>query len=140
MLQSDPDVKSKPPKQRMAEISKMWKKISESQKALYEKEVRAMQDSYKLDFASYLEGLSPEEREIEIFFKNCQNVAQLVKYLSLEDKKGKDKFSGTKFWMFKQLFRNHGNCLFETFKPHLEILVKDNHESSQRCGAEIIAG
>ncbi|KAK6619621.1 hypothetical protein RUM43_012378 [Polyplax serrata] len=66
MLQSDPNVKSKPPKERMAEISKMWKKIPDSQKAHYEKQVHAMQDSYKLEFASYLEGLSPEEREEEL--------------------------------------------------------------------------
>lgn len=40
MLQSDPQVKKLPPKERMAEISKKWKELSDAQKARYEEKVR----------------------------------------------------------------------------------------------------
>lgn len=84
--------------------------------------------------------LKPEEKEVYNFFINPENVAKLIKYFSLEEKKGKDKFNGFKFLMFKGLFRNHGDTFLDVFKPHLERLVVDKHESSQRCAAEIIAG
>lgn len=84
--------------------------------------------------------LRPDEKEVFEFFSNPKNVAQLIAYFSLEEKKGKDKFSGTKFWMFKYLFRNHGDSFLHVFKPHLESLVVDDHESSQRCASEIIGG
>lgn len=84
--------------------------------------------------------LEPEEWEVSQFFSNQKNVTQLIVYFSLEEKKGKDKFSGTKFWMFKQLFRNHEDAFLDKFKPHLENLVVDSHESSQRCAAEIVGG
>lgn len=37
-------------------------------------------------------------------------------------------------------FRNHGDQFLDHFKPHLERLVRDPHEASQRCAAEIITG
>jgi len=87
---------------------------------------------------------SPEEftaGEMELcnFFNNPANVEKLVYFLSLEDRKGRDKFDATRFSLFKGLFRNHGNQFLCNFRPHLERLVCDQHEAAQRCAAEIIA-
>ncbi|XP_063231181.1 proteasome activator complex subunit 4-like isoform X2 [Bacillus rossius redtenbacheri] len=86
------------------------------------------------------EEMSPEEREVDLFFSNSENIDKLIGYFSLEEKKGKDKFNGYRFIMFKGLFRNFGDRHLKYFLPHLERLVADKHESSQRCAAEIIAG
>ncbi|XP_049827617.1 proteasome activator complex subunit 4-like [Schistocerca gregaria] len=86
------------------------------------------------------EELSDGEKEVDIFFSSQGNIDKLVKYLALEEKKGKDKFNGYRFIMFKGLFRNHGDAYLRYFSHHLEELVADKNESSQRCAAEIIAG
>jgi len=67
-------------------------------------------------------------------------VEKLIYFLSLEDRKGKDKFDATRFSLFKGLFRNHGDEFLSNFRPHLQRLVCDQHEASQRCATEIIAG
>lgn len=38
------------------------------------------------------------------------------------------------------MFRNFGDLFLEHFRPHLDRLVRDQHEASQRCAAEIITG
>lgn len=80
------------------------------------------------------------EREIDLFFNDPQNAKKLIGYLSLEEKKGKDKFNAYRSFLFKGLFRNHGIVHLKHFLPHLQRLVTDKHESSQRCAAEITAG
>ncbi|XP_043271653.1 proteasome activator complex subunit 4B-like [Venturia canescens] len=84
--------------------------------------------------------LNDQEREIDRFFSNARNVEKLIKYNSLEERKGQDKFRMIRARLFKGLFRNHGIVHMKIFLPHLEHLVADSHESSQRCAAEIIAG
>lgn len=104
------------------------------------------------------ESLSPGEAEVSRFFSNPANIEKLIGFLSLEERKGKDKFDATRFSLFKGifynpyfssvlynfpylgLFRNHGNEFLDNFKPHLERLVRDPQEASQRCAAEIITG
>lgn len=80
------------------------------------------------------------EKEIDIFFDDPYNIEKFIGYLSLEEKKGKDKFSVYRSLLFKGLFRNHGSVHLKHFIPHLQRLVADKHESSQRCAAEITAG
>lgn len=80
------------------------------------------------------------EKEVYLFFDNPQNIDKLISYFSLEEKKGKDKFNANRCFLFKGLFRNHGNVHLKHFLPHLQRLVRDKHESSQRCVAEITAG
>ncbi|EFN87710.1 proteasome activator complex subunit 4B [Harpegnathos saltator] len=80
------------------------------------------------------------EKEVDLFFNDSQNIKKLISYLSLEEKKGKDKFNGFRSFLFKGLFRNHGIGYLKHFLPHLQRLVTDKHESSQRCAAEITAG
>lgn len=108
----------------------VWPKILEvyapsSQQPYLDMEVRELTDC---------------EREVYLFFDNPQNIEKLISYLSLEEKKGKDKFNASRCFLFKGLFRNHGIVHLKYFLPHLERLVTDKHESSQRCAAEITTG
>ncbi|XP_012226473.1 proteasome activator complex subunit 4B-like [Linepithema humile] len=80
------------------------------------------------------------EKEVYHFFDNPHNIDKLISYFSLEEKKGKDKFNANRCFLFKRLFRNHGIVHLKHFLPHLQRLVMDKHESSQRCVAEIMAG
>ncbi|MBN3306472.1 PSME4 protein, partial [Amia calva] len=73
-------------------------------------------------------------------FSDPKFVDQLIKFLSLEDRKGKDKFNPRRFCLFKGLFRNYDDAFLPVLRPHMERLVADSHESTQRCVAEIIAG
>ncbi|XP_046617317.1 proteasome activator complex subunit 4-like [Neodiprion virginianus] len=84
--------------------------------------------------------LTDEEKEIDIFFNDPSNISKLIGYFSLEERKGKDKFDGYRFVLFKGLFRNHGDVHLKHFLPHLKRLVAEKQESSQRCAAEIVAG
>uniref|UniRef100_A0A1A7WAV3 Proteasome (Prosome, macropain) activator subunit 4 n=1 Tax=Iconisemion striatum TaxID=60296 RepID=A0A1A7WAV3_9TELE len=82
------------------------------------------------------------EREQIIFdhFSDPVFINQFIEFLSLEDRKGKDKFSPRRFCLFKGLFRNFGDAFLPLLRPHMERLVVDSHESKQRCVAEIISG
>ncbi|XP_068183158.1 proteasome activator complex subunit 4A [Antennarius striatus] len=82
------------------------------------------------------------EREQIIFdhFSDPVFINQFIEFLSLEDRKGKDKFSPRRFCLFKGLFRNFSDVFLPLLRPHMERLVADSHESKQRCVAEIISG
>uniref|UniRef100_A0A672TR48 Proteasome activator subunit 4 n=1 Tax=Strigops habroptila TaxID=2489341 RepID=A0A672TR48_STRHB len=84
--------------------------------------------------------LTEAEQIIYDHFSDPKFVEQLIKFLSLEDRKGKDKFNPRRFCLFKGLFRNFDDAFLPVLQPHLEELVADSHESTQRCVAEIIAG
>uniref|UniRef100_A0A3P8VNZ5 Proteasome activator Blm10 mid region domain-containing protein n=1 Tax=Cynoglossus semilaevis TaxID=244447 RepID=A0A3P8VNZ5_CYNSE len=88
------------------------------------------------------DGLSYEEMTEIIFeyFSDPEFIEQLIGFLSLEDRKGKDHFNPRRFCLFKGLFRNYGDVFLPLLWPHLEQLVSDPHESSQRCVCEITAG
>jgi len=45
--------------------------------------------------------LTAAEKEVDLFFSEQKNVDRLVEFLALEEKKGRDKFSGYHFIMFK---------------------------------------
>jgi proteasome activator subunit 4 len=85
-------------------------------------------------------GLTDQEREIVAFFGDQQNVDKFVGYLSLEGKKGRDKFRNVHMLVFKGLFRNHGDTFLDRFLPHLQKFVLEKQECSQRCATEIICG
>ncbi|KAG9344464.1 hypothetical protein JZ751_011134 [Albula glossodonta] len=86
------------------------------------------------------EEMTEREQIIYDHFSDPVFIDQLVKFLSLEDRKGKDKFSPRRFCLFKGLFRNYDDAFLPLLRPHMERLVADSHESTQRCVAEIIAG
>ena len=61
-----------------------------------------------------LEAMTAGEIEIANFFNEASNVDKLIAFLSLEDRKGKDKFDATRFSLFKgTLYCTH--CLFDSF-------------------------
>ncbi|KAK1171117.1 proteasome activator complex subunit 4-like [Acipenser oxyrinchus oxyrinchus] len=86
------------------------------------------------------EDMTEMEQIIFDHFSDPKFIEQLIKFLSLEDRKGKDKFNPRRFCLFKGLFRNFDDAFLPVLRPHLERLVADSHESTQRCVAEIVAG
>ncbi|XP_062510278.1 proteasome activator complex subunit 4-like [Corticium candelabrum] len=84
--------------------------------------------------------LSEGEAAVWNAFNSKEFVDKLVAFLSLEERKGRDKYDRIRTVMFKGLFRNFGDSFLHLFKPHLQKLCADKQESSQRCAAEIIAG
>lgn len=86
------------------------------------------------------EQLAPEEVPVYNSFSQEQFVDRLISFLSLEERKGHDKFDAKRFFMFKGLFRNFGDKFLPLFVDHLKRLVADKQESLQRCAAEIITG
>ncbi|MGH0136569.1 UNVERIFIED_CONTAM: hypothetical protein FKN15_062569 [Acipenser sinensis] len=86
------------------------------------------------------EDMTEMEQIIFDHFSDPKFIEQLIKFLSLEDRKGRDKFNPRRFCLFKGLFRNFDDAFLPVLRPHLERLVADSHESTQRCVAEIVAG
>uniref|UniRef100_A0A8C7K2D1 Proteasome activator subunit 4 n=1 Tax=Oncorhynchus kisutch TaxID=8019 RepID=A0A8C7K2D1_ONCKI len=86
------------------------------------------------------EEMTEREQIIYDHFSDPGFINQLIEFLSLEDRKGKDKFSPRRFCLFKGLFRNFNDAFLPLLKPHMERLVADTHESKQRCVAEITSG
>ncbi|XP_066249765.1 proteasome activator complex subunit 4B-like [Euwallacea similis] len=89
--------------------------------------------------ASRMEKMNEIEKEIYEFFNNEENVGELIKYLSLEEKKGSDQFNAYRFLLFKNLFKMYEDLLLPRFLPHLRRLVEDKQESNQRCAAELVS-
>ncbi|KAM6956793.1 proteasome activator complex subunit 4A [Aplochiton taeniatus] len=86
------------------------------------------------------EEMTEREQIIYDHFTDPVFINQLIEFLSLEDRKGKDKFSPRRFCLFKGLFRNFNDAFLPVLRPHMERMVADTHESKQRCVAEIISG
>ncbi|CAL1599788.1 unnamed protein product [Knipowitschia caucasica] len=86
------------------------------------------------------EEMSEGDKIIHEYFTDAEFIEQLIEFLSLEERKGKDSFNPRRFCLFKGLFRNYGDAFLPLLWPHLESLSADPHESSQRCLCEITAG
>ncbi|XP_068162395.1 proteasome activator complex subunit 4B-like [Antennarius striatus] len=86
------------------------------------------------------EEMSEGEKIVFEYFSDPEFIDQLIEFLSLEDRKGKDSFNPRRFCLFKGLFRNYGEAFLPLLWPHLAHLADDPHESSQRCVCEITAG
>lgn len=87
-----------------------------------------------------IEEMSPSEAAIFEAFTSESFVEQLSKYLSLEERKGHDRFDAKRFYMFKGLFRNYGSSMLPLFEKVLLTRIGSNQESNQRCALEILAG
>ncbi|XP_069678107.1 nucleolar transcription factor 1-A-like isoform X2 [Periplaneta americana] len=61
-----PQIKQVAPKERMSQISKLWKSMSENEKKKYQEQVNHMLDQYKLEYATYLESLPEDKRQEEL--------------------------------------------------------------------------
>ncbi|XP_064483757.1 proteasome activator complex subunit 4-like [Ornithodoros turicata] len=82
------------------------------------------------------------ESEAAIFeaFTSETFLNQMMAYLSLEERKGQDRFDAKRFYLFKGLFRNYGPALLPNFQKVLAARINDNQESNQRCALEVVAG
>lgn len=84
--------------------------------------------------------LQPQEILILDAFTNPNFLEPFFKFLSMEVKKGEDKFQHTHYALFKGVFRNFGAVLLDRFKEIITDLLSENVESKHRCASEIIAG
>lgn len=57
--------------------------------------------SKQVSAAKRMDDLTKTEKEIYEFFSNVDNVAKLIKYFSMEEKKGQDQFNVCRFLTFK---------------------------------------
>ena len=85
------------------------------------------------------EELSASELVIHSFFSEPTKVTKLLSFLTLEEKKGKDRFNVERFLMFKALFRNFGDSFVCQFRSVIEERVGEKRESFQRVAAELVA-
>lgn len=90
--------------------------------------------------AKRMDKLTDQEKEIFNFFSDKEKFKQLIRYLSMEEKKGRDQFNLYRFLIFKTLFKMFEDKLLDNFLPQLQTLVMDKEEHSQRCAAEIVSG
>nr|CAH7732828.1 unnamed protein product [Callosobruchus chinensis] len=89
--------------------------------------------------ARRMDQLTEIESVVYNFFTNEDHVTTLIKYWSLEEKKGHDQFNPFRFYTFKNLFKLFEDRLLPIFIPFVERLIMDKLESHQRCAAEIIS-
>ncbi|CAG4953561.1 unnamed protein product [Parnassius apollo] len=85
------------------------------------------------------EDMEEGERHLFEFFSDDANVDKLVAFLSVEEKKGKDKFNGVRFTMFRLLFAQFGERIANKFLKHALRCASESQEASQRLAAEIAA-
>ncbi|GAB0097686.1 proteasome activator complex subunit 4A-like [Sergentomyia squamirostris] len=85
--------------------------------------------------------MNDTEKVIFQFFMDPDNVEKLVTFWSLEEKKGKDKFNRSRFFLIKSLCSSFGDVFLDTFLGHLpRLIAAKEFESNHRCAAEIMAG
>lgn len=97
------------------------------------------QDQPKLDRS--VDEMNECEKIMFAFFNQQENVDKLIKFWSLEEKKGRDKFNRNRFCLIKGLANAFGDMFLDKFIKHLRPLIEDkSSESSHRCAAEIMAG
>ncbi|KAF9405402.1 hypothetical protein HW555_013842 [Spodoptera exigua] len=98
--------------------------------------------SSKQVFSSDLapEAMEEGERHLYEFFNNEDNVNKLVAFLTVEEKKGKDKFNGVRFSLFKTLFAQFGNGVSARFLQHAERLTSVTPETLEDWGTCVATG
>lgn len=85
--------------------------------------------------------MTEHEKHFFEFFNHKPNVDKLIAFWSLEEKKGKEKFNRSRFWLIKSIFDIFGDVFLDDFLEHMPALIENKtNESSHRCAAEIIAG
>uniref|UniRef100_A0A182PCD4 Proteasome activator complex subunit 4 C-terminal domain-containing protein n=1 Tax=Anopheles epiroticus TaxID=199890 RepID=A0A182PCD4_9DIPT len=85
--------------------------------------------------------MSAHERTIFNFFDQQENVDTLIRYWSLEEKKGRDEFSSSRMLLIKMLMKVFGDRLLDRFLCHMKRLIEDKAaESNHRCAVEVLTG
>ncbi|XP_046643236.1 nucleolar transcription factor 1-like isoform X2 [Daphnia pulicaria] len=65
-------------KERMTEISRLWKELSDEEKTKYNDKATQMNYAYKMKYASYLETLTPEQRNAELLSSVGKNLKRMA--------------------------------------------------------------
>lgn len=85
--------------------------------------------------------MTAEEQIIFDFFSNTANFDKLIEFWSLEEKKGKEKFSRARCFLIKGLVSMFGETFTDTVCGHIQRLIDiRDAESNHRCAAELMAG
>ncbi|XP_072929954.1 proteasome activator complex subunit 4-like isoform X2 [Epargyreus clarus] len=85
------------------------------------------------------EDMEEGERHVYEFFSDDANIDKLVGFLTVEEKKGKDKFSGVRFIMFRMVFAQFGPRVANRLLEHALRCAADSQEALQRFAAEVAA-
>ncbi|KAG6452438.1 hypothetical protein O3G_MSEX007632 [Manduca sexta] len=85
------------------------------------------------------EEMEEGERNLFEFFNDDANIDKFVAFLTVEEKKGKDKFSGVRFSVFRMIFAQFGPSVARKFISHALRCAADTQEPQQRFAAEVAA-
>ncbi|XP_050071762.1 proteasome activator complex subunit 4A-like [Anopheles maculipalpis] len=85
--------------------------------------------------------MNEHERTIFEFFNQQENIDTLVRFWSLEEKKGRDEFSSARMLLIKMLMKVFGDQLLDRLLSHMKRLIEDKAtEGNHRCAVEIMTG
>ncbi|XP_045502357.1 proteasome activator complex subunit 4-like [Colias croceus] len=83
------------------------------------------------------EDMEEGERYLFEFFIDEQNINKLVNFLTVEEKKGKDKFNVTRSTVFRMIFANFGERVCTKLMEHALACAGKPDETMQRFAAEV---
>ncbi|XP_039757771.1 proteasome activator complex subunit 4A-like isoform X2 [Pararge aegeria] len=95
------------------------------------------EQKYSLDTPA--EEMEEGERYLFEFFSDDANIDRLTGFFTVEEKKGKDKFSGIRFSMFRMAFAQFGERVYSRLMSHAVRCAGDTQEAPQRFAAELAA-
>lgn len=86
--------------------------------------------------------LSDIEKLVYTFFTSVENVDNIIKFWSLEERKGKDKFNRSRLMLIKFLGGAFGDIFVDPLIARISVLIgtTKNTDSFHRCASELIAG
>ncbi|XP_028162350.1 uncharacterized protein LOC114354261, partial [Ostrinia furnacalis] len=111
----------------------------ESAQALNQAVVVAPAKDQVFSFDLTPEEMEEGERYLYEFFSDDANIDRLVAFLTIEEKKGRDKFSGIRFSMFRMMFAQFGWDVTKKYVTHALRCAADTQEAPQRFAAEVAA-
>ncbi|CAG9565396.1 unnamed protein product [Danaus chrysippus] len=95
------------------------------------------EQTYSLDKKP--EDMEEGERYVFEFFSDQTNIDRLVAFYTVEEKKGKDKFTGIRFAMFRMVFAHYGERVSDRLLSEALRCAALSQEAPQRFAAEIAA-
>lgn len=104
-------------------------------------QVAAPSSQQKFSSDLSLDEMEEGERFIYEFFNDDANVDKFVNFLTVEEKKAKEKFNGCRFVIFKYLFSQYGEQISDKFIKHALRCAKSTNtqDVQQRFAAEVMA-
>ncbi|XP_047537196.1 proteasome activator complex subunit 4-like [Vanessa atalanta] len=93
------------------------------------------EQTYSIDRAP--EDMEEGERYLYEFFSDEANIERLVAFFTVEEKKGKDKFNGIRYAMFRMAFAQFGERVSRRLLQRAVCCAGDAHEAPQRFAAEL---